>query len=103
MDPDIGEVIGSRQYRLINEDSTESAVSVLIGRPQITENATEYQCSFKLIGIGSQTTQIARGYDSIQALQSALILITAHLNHLNNELGRKLKWDGGRNGDLGFP
>ena len=69
----------------------------------VGKDSTDHQYPFQLIGIGNQTTQVARGYDAIQALQSALILISANLNHLNNELGRKLIWDGGRKGELGFP
>jgi hypothetical protein len=103
MDLDIGEIIASRDYRIIDEDNNERAVSVLIGKPQPAQDASDYQCPFQLIGIGNQRTQVARGYDSIQALQSALILISANLNYLNNELGRKLIWDGGRKGELGFP
>jgi hypothetical protein len=103
MDPDIGEIIATRNYRLVDEDNNESAVSVLVGKPQPVNGSQDYQCPFQVIGIGSQATQMARGYDAIQALQSALILISANLNHLNNELGRKLIWDGGRTGELGFP
>jgi hypothetical protein len=103
MDPDIGEIIATRNYRLVDEDNNERAVSVLVGKPQPAKDSQDYQCPFQVIGIGNQITQVARGYDAIQALQSALILISANLNHLNNELGRKLIWDGGRKGELGFP
>jgi hypothetical protein len=103
MNLDIGEIIATRSYRLVDEENNERAVSVLVGKPQPVNDSQDYQCPFQLIGIGNQTTQVARGYDAIQALQSALILISANLNHLNNELGRKLIWDGGRKGELGFP
>lgn len=103
MDFDLGEIIATRQFRFIDEDNNERAVSVLVGKPQQSDDSADYQCPFQVIGIGSQTTQMARGYDSIQALQSALILISANLNYLNNELGRKLIWAGGRDGELGFP
>ena len=103
MDPDIGEIIAIRRYRLVDEDNDARCVSVLVGKPQPAKDSPEYQCRFQVIGIGNQITQVARGHDSIQALQSALILVSANLNHLNNELGRKLIWDGGRNGELGFP
>ena len=103
MNLDIGEIIATRSYRLVDEENNERAVSVLVGKPQPVNDSHDYQCPFQLIGIGNQTTQVARGYDAIQALQSALILISANLNHLNNELGRKLIWDGGRKGELGFP
>lgn len=78
-------------------------VSVFVGKPEEAEDSMGHQCPFQIIGIGSQTTQLARGYDSIQALQSALILIAASLNHLNNEIGGKLSWKGGAKGELGFP
>jgi hypothetical protein len=103
MDFDLGEIIATRQFRFIDEGNNERAVSVLVGKPQQSGDSSDYQCPFQVIGIGSQTTQLARGYDSIQALQSALILISANLNYLNDELGRKLIWAGGRDGELGFP
>lgn len=76
---------------------------MFVGKPQEAQDSMGYHCPFQLIGIGSQTTQLARGHDSIQALQSALILIAASLNHLNNEIGGKLTWEGGSKGELGFP
>jgi hypothetical protein len=54
-------------------------------------------------GLGDEQVQIARGSDSLQALQSALILAGASLNHLNDKTGRRLRWAGGMRGDLGFP
>ena len=99
----IGEIIATRRLQLVDEDNNQRAVSVLIGKPELSNNSIDYQCPFQVIGIGSQTTQLARGQDSIQALQSALILISASLNHLNDELGGKLSWDGAPKGELGFP
>ena len=61
------------------------------------------QTPFQIIGIGSQNTHLAEGTDAVQALQSAMILIGANLNHLNNELGGRLKWNGDDSGELGFP
>jgi hypothetical protein len=103
MDFDLGEIIATRNFRFVDVDDNERSVSVLVGKPQPSNDSPEYQCPFQVIGIGGQTTQIARGYDSIQALQAALILISANLNYLNNELSRKLSWAGGRSGELGFP
>jgi hypothetical protein len=100
---DMGEIIATRIYRFFDEDNNERAVSILVGKPEPAKGSPDYQCPFQLIGIGSQITQVARGHDSIQALQSALILISASLNHLNDELGRRLIWEGGRTGELGFP
>jgi hypothetical protein len=103
VDFDLGEIIAARKYRFIDEGNNERTVEVFLGRPQPADDSAEYQCPFQLIGIGVQTMHIARGHDSIQALQAALILISANINNLNNELGRILIWEGGSKGELGFP
>lgn len=99
----VGEIIATRQLYYFDETNRKRFVSVLVGKPQPSPDTKDYQCLFQLIGIGPQKTQIARGHDSIQALQSALILAAANLNHLNDKLGRKLVWEGGVKGELGFP
>ena len=99
----IGEIIATRHLYYFDETNQKKTISVVLGKPQPSPESQEFQCAFQLIGIGSQDTQTARGHDSIQALQSALILAAASLNHLNDQLGRKLIWDGGVKGDLGFP
>jgi len=99
----VGEIIATRQLYYVDESNRKRIVSVFVGKPQPSTDARDYQCLFQLIGIGHQKTQVARGHDSIQALQSALILAAASLNHLNEKLGRKLVWEGGAKGELGFP
>ena len=99
----VGEIIASRQLYYFDEGNRKRIVSVFVGKPQPSPESKDYQCLFQLIGIGHQKTQVARGYDSIQALQSALILAAASLNHLNEKLGRQLVWEGGMKGELGFP
>jgi len=99
----IGEIIATRHLYYFDETNQKIAISVVVGKPQPAADSPEFQCPFQLIGIGSQDTQTARGHDSIQALQSALILVAANLNHLNKQLGQRLIWDGGVKGDLGFP
>ena len=99
----VGEIIASRQLHYFDETNRKRIVSVFIGKPQPSPESKDYQCLFQLIGVGQQKTQVARGYDSIQALKSALILASASLNHLNEQLGRKLVWEGGVKGELGFP
>ncbi len=98
----IGEIIATRRLYFVDERNHQRTVSVFVGKPEQLNGSSDYHCLFQVIGIGSQQTQLARGHDSIQALQSALVLIGASLNHLNNELGGKLTWDGGRQGELGF-
>jgi uncharacterized protein DUF6968 len=99
----IGEIIATRQLYYFDEEHQKRAVSVIVGKPEPSPDSSEYQCLFQLIGIGSQHTQTARGHDSIQALQSALILVAANLNYLNDQLGRRLVWEGAAKGELGFP
>jgi hypothetical protein len=99
----VGEIIATRQLHYFDEMNRKRIVSIFVGKPQPSPDSEDYQCLFQLIGIGHQKTQVARGYDSIQALQSALILAAASLNHLNNKLGRQLIWEGGAKGELGFP
>jgi Domain of unknown function (DUF6968) len=99
----VGEIIASRQLYYFDETNRKRIVSVFVGKPQPAIDTRDYQCLFQLIGIGHQEPQVARGHDSIQALQSALILAAASLNHLNEKLGRSLMWDGGVKGELGFP
>jgi len=99
----IGEIIATRHLYYFDETHQKIAISVVVGKPQPSPDSPDFQCPFQLIGIGSQDTQTARGHDSIQALQSALILVAANLNHLNEQLGQRLIWDGGAKGDLGFP
>ena len=99
----IGDIIATRHLYYFDETNQKKAISVIVGKPHPSPGSPEFQCPFQLIGIGSQDTQTARGHDSIQALQSALILVAAKLNQLNDQLGRRLIWDGGVKGDLGFP
>ena len=99
----VGEIIATRRLYFFDEGNRQRSVSVFVGKPEQAHGSSEYHCPVQVIGIGNQMTQVGRGYDAIQALQSALILISANLNHQNNELGRKLIWDGGRKGELGFP
>ena len=99
----IGEIIATRQLYYFDEAKQKKVISVIVGKPQPSPDSREFQCPFQLIGIGSQDTLTARGHDSVQALQAALLSIAAKLNQLNVQLGQKLIWDGGAEGDLGFP
>ena len=99
----VGEIIATRQLHYFDEMDRKRIVSIFVGKPQPSLDSKDYQCLFQLIGIGHQKTQVARGYDSIQALQSALILVAASIHHLNEKLGRHLVWEGGAKGELGFP
>src|SRR5947209_6176001 len=84
----VGEIIATRQLYYFDETNRKRIVSIFVGKPQPSRDSDDYQCLFQVIGLGHQQTQAARGHDSIQALQSALILAAASLNHLNDQLGR---------------
>lgn len=99
----VGEVIATRQLYYFDEHNQKKPVTAILGKPHRVPDSPEFQCAFQIVGVGNPNTQTARGHDSIQALQSALILLAATLNHLNDSLGRRLTWDGGVKGELGFP
>lgn len=98
----IGEIIATRKLYFVDESNIKRTVSVFVGKPLESPNSPGYHCSFQVIGIGTQETHVAQGLDSIHALQSALIMIAAHLNQLNDEIGGILSWEGGPHGELGF-
>lgn len=98
-----GEIIASRLLHIIDENGNKRPVSVFIGKPQPSPSASGYECAYQIIGIGSQETLFGHGRDSIQALKTAMILLAANLNHLNDELGGRLVWNGEPKGELGFP
>ena len=97
----LGEIIATRMLYLVDEHGRKRPVSVFIGKPEPSEDASGYKCPYQVIGIGSQETFLARGSDSIQALQSALTLAGTVLQRLNEEVGGGLVWNGS-SGDLGF-
>ena len=99
----VGEIVATRNLYFLDDANQKRTVTVFIGKPQPANGSLEYECPFQVIGIGNQQAKMARGHDSIQALQSALILAAANVNHLNDKLGRKLVWEGGVKGELGFP
>jgi Domain of unknown function (DUF6968) len=100
---DLGEIIATRYLRLAADNHTERTISIFVGKPRLIPDASGYLCPFQVVGAGSEQTQTAQGCDSLQALQAALILIGAILNHLNDQFGRRLSWEGHARGELGFP
>ena len=102
MDFDIGEIIATRRLYYFDETNQKRTVSVFVGKPQESSDSPGYHCPFQVLGIGGQETHLAQGLDSIHALQSAMILIAAHLTQLNDEIGGRLSWEGGPQEELGF-
>ena len=99
----IGEIIASRMIHVVDEHGNKRPVSIFIGKPQPSADSSGYRCAYQIIGIGNQETHIGHGRDSIHALKTAMILLGDTLNNLNDEIGGKLVWNGGRKGELGLP
>lgn len=99
----IGEIIAWRMFHIIDEQGNKRPVTVFIGKPRPLADSSGYLCAYQVIGIGNQETQVGHGHDSIQALKTAIVLLGATLNHLNEEVGGKLVWNGGSKGELGLP
>ena len=99
----IGEIIASRMLHIIDDRGNKRPVSIFIGKPQPSADSSSYHCAYQIIGIGNQETLIGHGRDSIQALKTAMILLSATLDNLNDEIGGKLVWNGGAKGDFGLP
>jgi hypothetical protein len=97
------EIIASRILHVVDEQGNKRPVSVFIGKPQPSADSSGYFCAYQIIGLGNQETQIGHGRDSIHALKTAIVLLGATLNNLNDEIGGKLVWNGGRKGELGLP
>ncbi len=97
----IDEVIAVRELTLETDDGVET-ISVLIGKPERWSDSTAYLCPYQLRGAGLQeNVRSAAGVDAVQALQLVMHMIGAHLDHLNEQCGGRLRWS--NESDLGFP
>lgn len=89
----LGEIIATRRLHYVDEQHVTRTISVLVGKPQPSSQASSYSCAYQIIGVGNQETNLVNGNDAIQALQSAIDLINANLIELNDELGGLLFQD----------
>jgi hypothetical protein len=101
----IEEIVAERQLYLEGDPATK--IRVLLGRPHVRLNASNNEltfCPYQILGIGDEKVRAAGGVDAFQALQLAMEMIGAELYFkLNHRYNDKLRWDGGKDGDLGFP
>jgi hypothetical protein len=97
------EILATRQLYYLDEASEKRIVNICLGKPQLSPDGQGYECAFEINGIANPKAEKAHGCDAMQALQSALILVGANVDQLNNQLGRRLVWEGGVKGELGFP
>lgn len=99
---DIGDVIAERELLLSKGGSGARTVIVKLGMPRQFPDGTGYYAPFQVTGVGSEKVRYAGGIDAIQAIQLAMKMVGAYVSALTNE-GGDLRWEGGDNGDLGFP
>ena len=97
----VGEVIAERHLVRIDREPN-TAIVVVIGKPQAFSNSSDFYCPFQILGIGSEKVKHALGADAIQALQLVMIMIGGDLWTLNKQCGGAIRsQDGSPN--LGFP
>ncbi len=99
----VGEIIATRTLVLLREEKPPLEVTVLLGKPQQLPDFPDYYCPYQIKGVGSGKVLCSCGVDPFQALELALSTLGSEVEILNTELGGKLRWDCGSNGDLGFP
>ncbi len=99
-DPDCQEAMATRQ---LDNLATGEAVTVVLFRPELSSNGTEFECRFRLDGWPGTTPGRAYGVDAFQALDHAMkvIGVTLYASQLYKQ--GQLRWLDPNNGDLGFP
>jgi Domain of unknown function (DUF6968) len=96
----LGTVIAKRELLFGNGEK----VVVRIGKPQLLEGEAFYICPYRIFGLGSSNLRFAPGgLDSVHALQLAFQKIGIELRVLVEAHGGTLWWEGGADGDIGFP
>ena len=92
----IANVIASRRLAVVGEPARE--VIIKLGKPRPEVDPSVWMCSYLLEGIPDERRCIARGADSLQALQSALQGAKATIA----ESGVLCTWNT-EPGDIGIP
>jgi hypothetical protein len=102
---EITEIIAER--RLYLEGQPDIKIRVILGKPlRMTRSSHNafVLCPYQIIGIGDEKVRSASGIDEVQALQLAMEMIGSELYFkLNRNCGGNLRWEAGKNGNLGFP
>ena len=100
---DLGEIIAVRELSMVEDGKADRKVEISIGKPHLSPDSGGYLCPFQIAGIGREEIKYAAGIDAIQALQLVMVMVGATLQFLNDQSGGRLRWEGGSEGDLGFP
>jgi hypothetical protein len=96
---DLGTVVAERKYSLVRGEE----VKIEIGMPQLFSDSEDYFCPYRITTPGRELLLRAGGVDGIQAMQIAFQKIGAALHEINLVYKNSLRWEGGEEGDLGFP
>lgn len=88
---------------LKHEDGRE--VRLIVGKPIRTENGNgDWQCDYKIEGLGTAKVRRAVGGDQIQSIMLALTYISTTLHFSEEYKEGRLTWEGGVSpSDLGLP
>ena len=96
----LGTIVAKRELLFGNGKK----VIVRIGKPRLLEGETFYICPYRILGLGTNKLRFAPGgLDSVHALQLAFEKIGMELRVLGEACGGTLRWEGGADGDIGFP
>lgn len=90
-----GVIIGVR--RLYRDESPHEVVTVTLGKPRRMVKGPDWECPFRISGLGVRGVQYGFGVDAIQAMTTALEGIRVTLE----QSGQRLSWVGGPD-DTGF-
>lgn len=92
-----GTIIGVRR---LSRAGSQKGPTVILGKPRRMRDGEDWECPFRIEGLGSRSRGIQYGYgvDAIQALTTALEGIRVTFE----QSGKRLSWIGGRPGDPGF-
>jgi hypothetical protein len=94
-------VIATRVLEVVDVDGRPCGkVTISIGRP-VQEPEGEWRCPYKIVGLGFRRTRAAFGFDAIQAIQGAFLVIGGTLAGTKEAEEGHLLFDGSTN--LGFP
>lgn len=95
---EIGDVFAERVLEA-TRNGNQYQVTVRIGRPVKSRDASHYRCPYQIAGLGDDTVRSAAGEDSMQSLNLALKIIGSELSRHCQSY--RFSWLG--QPDLGFP
>ena len=99
-DYELGAIVAERALY----DSGGEVIRITIGAPQFISEKYGFFCPYKIWGFGDdKLRRAAGGLDAVHAIQLVLQKIATEIHILNEANGNALRWEGGEDGDTGFP